>query len=204
MTACPETPFSLMLRIPGWCEGASIVINDQSLSEVANRGAYAKLNRIWKPGDIVQLNLPTPVRLMESHPNVAGNRNRVAVMRGPLVYCVELPLGDGGQEIWRDGVYFPENIKITPQREADLLGGIVVLKGNALTTAGKERFVRHVVARSEPVRDDRDWEGILYRPFLGRRLSEPEEEIVPVVLIPYYAWANRGVAYMQVWTPLAR
>jgi len=141
---------------------------------------------------------------MESHPNVVANRNRVAVMRGPVVYCVELPLNEGGQKTWRDGVYFPENIDFTPRFDENLLGGVAVLEANALTTAGKERFVRDVVAKAKPVREDRDWEGVLYRPFVGRKLSKPEEGLVPVALIPYYAWANRGVAYMQVWTPLAR
>jgi hypothetical protein len=121
-----------------------------------------------------------------------------------MVYCLELPLSENGQNMWRDGVYFPENIEFTPQIKRKLLGGVVVLEGNALTTAGKERFVRDVVAKAGPVRDDRDWKGILYRPFVGRELSQPETGIVPVALIPYYAWANRGVAYMQVWTPLAR
>ena len=204
IAACPKTPFSLMLRIPGWSEGATIRINDKPHSDVPKGGAYAELNRVWKPGDVVELILPMPVRLMESHPNVASNQSRVAVMRGPIVYCVELPLGAGGKEVWRNGVYLPENTEFTPRFDQDLLGGVVVLEANALTTAGKERFVRDVMAKSQPVQDDRDWEGVLYRPFHGRKFAEPKEGIVPVALIPYYAWANRGVAYMQVWTPLAR
>jgi DUF1680 family protein len=201
--ACPSTPFSLMLRVPGWCEGAAVTINDERQADIPDGGAYAELNRIWEAGDIVELDLPMPVRLIESHPNVVDNRNRVAVMRGPLVYCLELPLRDGGQKRWRDGVYFPENIALTPRMDRSLLGGIVTLEGNALTTVEKERFVRDVVAKSEPLRDDRDWGTILYRPFRGRELPKPAGQGVPVVLIPYYAWANRGVAYMQVWTPLA-
>jgi DUF1680 family protein len=204
ITACPPTAFSLMLRIPAWCEGATITINDGRQANIPNGGTYAELNRVWKPGDIVELKLPMPVRLMESHPNVVDNRNRVAVMRGPLVYCLELPLSDNGQKRWRDGVYFPENIVLTPRTDENLLGGIVVLEGNALATIEKERFVRDVVAASEPIRDNRDWGTVLYRPFRGRELPEPAGQGGPVVLIPYYAWANRGVSYMQVWTALAR
>ncbi|MHC4519165.1 MAG: glycoside hydrolase family 127 protein, partial [Planctomycetota bacterium] len=124
--ACPATPFSLMLRIPGWCAGATVTINDDRQAAVAKGGTYAELNRVWKPGDIIELDLAMPVRLVESHPNVVGNRNRVAVMRGPLVYCLELPLSEDGRKRWTDGVYFPENIVFTPRMDANLLGGIVV------------------------------------------------------------------------------
>lgn len=202
--ACPATPFSLMLRIPGWSEGATVAINTDRQERTLRPGAYAELKRVWKPGDIVELEMPMPVRLMESHPNVAGNRNRVAVMRGPLVYCLELPLRDDGRRRWKEGVYFPEDIVFTPRMDANLLGGIVVLTANALTMDEMERFVRDVVTEAAPIRDDRAWEGLLYRPLRGRALAQPPGQGVPVALVPYYAWANRGVAYMQVWTALAR
>lgn len=204
MDVCPQAPFSLVLRIPEWCGEPTITINGTAHTDIPKGGAYAELIRSWKRGDVVELHLPMPVRLLESHPGVVGNRNRVAVMRGPVVYCVELPLAQGGRETWHKGVYFPESIEFTPRRADDLLGGIVVLEGDALTTAGRDHFIREVAAKAGPVRDDRKWEGVLYRPFLGRKLTKPEEGTVSVALVPYYAWANRGVAYMQVWTPLAR
>lgn len=110
----------------------------------------------------------------------------------------------GGKETRRQGIYFPENIQFAPRFVPDLLGGLVVLETEALTSAGKKRFIRDVVSQTEPATDDRAWDHVLYRPFHGRRLREPETGSVTLSLIPYYAWANRGVAYMQVWTPLAR
>ncbi|MFW6171404.1 MAG: glycoside hydrolase family 127 protein [Planctomycetota bacterium] len=204
VTASPETPFSLRPRIPGWAERASVKINGELSADVAKGGTYAELHRVWQAGDSVELDFPMPLRLMESHPEVAANRGRVAVMRGPLVYCVELPLSAGGEKTWKNGVYFPENIAFTPRFAPDLLGGVVVLEAEALTTAGKRQFTRDVVSKSEPATNNRSWKNVLYRPFSGRALKEPRAGEVAVSLIPYYAWANRGVAYMQVWTPLAR
>jgi DUF1680 family protein len=202
--ACPARRFSLMLRIPGWCTHAKITINDRPHTDVPAGGVYAALNRAWKPGDVVELDLSMPTRLVEANPNVLTHRNRVAVMRGPLVYCLELPIGEGGREIWNGGVFLPENTDFTQRFDEDLLGGIVTLTCDALTRAGKERFVRQILAKSAPPQDSRSWKETLYRPLRGRNLRRPQAGTVRVTLIPYFVWANRGEAYMQVWTPLAR
>jgi hypothetical protein len=202
--ACPNEPFSLALRIPGWCQGARVSLNGAPWPEEPKAGTYVKMKHKWRRGDHIELNLPMPVRLSEAHPNINSNRNRIAVMRGPVLYCVELPISEEGKKVWDNGIYFPENIDFKPRFDKQLLGGVVVLEANALTSAGKERFLREVVANAEPVRDDRSWEGVLYRPFHGRKLTEPTTGMIPLTLIPYYAWANRGEAFMQVWTPLAR
>jgi hypothetical protein len=162
------------------------------------------VQRAWQLGDVVELLLPMPVRLMESHPAVVANRNRAAVMRGPLLYCVEAPLAADGERIWRDGIYFPEHMTVTPRFESDLLGGLTVLRAEALTEGGMRQYVENVVSKSAPLADPRSWEGILYRPLAASPLPQPASGTVPLDLIPYYAWANRGMAFMQVWTPLAR
>ena len=162
------------------------------------------MQRAWQPGDVVELLLPMPVRLMESHPAVVANRNRAAVMRGPLLYCVETPLAADGERIWRDGVYFPEHMAVTPRFESELLGGLTVLRAEALTEVGARQYVENVVSKSDALADPRSWNGVLYRPLAARPLPQPASGTVQLDLIPYYAWANRGMAFMQVWTPLAR
>jgi DUF1680 family protein len=141
---------------------------------------------------------------MESHPAVAANRNRAAVLRGPLLYCIEAPLAADGERIWRDGIYLPEHLTVTPLFEKDLLGGVTVLRIEALTEMGKQQFVNDVVSKSAAAADTRSWDGVLYRPLAARPLPQPATGTVQLDLIPYYAWANRGEAFMQVWTPLAR
>lgn len=208
---CPKDAFSLHLRIPGWTEGVSapwgpsIKINGTPASIPVKSGTYVQLKRTWKAGDTVRLSLPMYVRLMAAHPKIVNNRDKIAVMRGPLVYCVEQPLSENGKAIWQKGIYFPENIIFTPRFDPDLLGGVVVLEGKALTETGKIEFIRgtlSLLGQTPP--DNIHWEGNLYHPFEGRALPVPKTETVQVSLIPYYAWANRGVSYMQVWTPMAR
>ncbi|MCU0875831.1 MAG: glycoside hydrolase family 127 protein, partial [Pirellulaceae bacterium] len=201
---CPTMPFPLRLRIPGWCEGATLSVNGHAVDGVPPCGTYVAVQRAWQSGDVVELRLPMPIRLMESHPSVVANRNRAAVMRGPLLYCVEAPLAADGERIWRNGICFPEHMTVTPRFESDLLGGLTVLRAEALTEVGGRLYVENVVSKSAPLADPRSWDGVLYRPLAARPLPQPASGTIQLDLIPYYAWANRGVAFMQVWTPLAR
>ena len=84
---CPAKPLTLRLRIPGWCDGATLSVNGHAVDGVQPCGTYVAVQRAWQAGDVVELSLPMPVRLMESHPAVVANHNRAAVMRGPLLYC---------------------------------------------------------------------------------------------------------------------
>ena len=178
-------------------------VNGKEFSGAVEPGTYAKISRTWKTHDVIELDLPMPVRLMAAHPKVTKLHNKVAVMRGPLVYCLELPICQGGQKTWHDGVLLPENIELKPEHRRDFLGGVTVLKGKALTFKGREQFVKDnagAVAPTTPI----DPHDRLYRPFTPRSLKHPDEGIVEISLIPYYTWANRGLSMMEVWIPLAR
>jgi hypothetical protein len=136
------TDFALHVRIPGWARGKpmpgdlyqylpqsespySLFINGQSLSGVPIVKGYAVLQRNWDSGDLVELDLPMPIRTVVADESVAANRGRVALERGPLVYCCEAV--DNGGTI-RDLV-LPTDDELSPERRADLLGGITVITG---------------------------------------------------------------------------
>jgi hypothetical protein len=142
--------------------------------------SYAEIRRVWAKGDTVELDLGMQPRLMEAHPRVEEARNHVAVMRGPVLYCLEshdLPAG-----VRVDDVVIPAGIKLSARHDPTLLGGVTVIEGEARLARGG------------------DWPaGMLYRPFRSTA-SEP----LQLRLIPYYAWNNRGVPYMTVWLPLSR
>ena len=142
------------------------------------------------------------VRLIEAHPNVKPLANHVAVMRGPVVYCLELPKRDGGEKTWQEGVFLNENATFNAKFEDDLFGGVTILKTNALTTEGKRLFAAKTARVEKP--QEPDWTDELYRPLTPRKLPAPSERTVDIELIPYFAWANRGVSFMEVWIPLAR
>jgi DUF1680 family protein len=198
----PGKPVSIKLRIPGWAEQAALKVNGKSFQGTIKPGSYTTLKRRWTAGDIIELELPMKVRLIEAHPNVVELRNFVAVMRGPIVYCLELPKQHNGQKIWNEGVFLPENIRFDSRFKPDQLGGITVLTGRALNAVGKQRFVRETSAPNFPRTSD--WSNLLYLRFEPHPLHVPKTGIIDIELIPYFAWANRGVSWMEVWIPLAR
>ncbi len=173
-----EGEFSLMLRIPSWCsEGATVAVNGDPSDLEISSGSYFELHRAWTRGDTVRLDLPMPVRLVESHPYVAENRGRVALMRGPLLFCVEKADNPGFElrDLVLDGG--TPTVRYAP----DLLDGVAVIE-----------------ARGHTVEPDDGWNETLYRtasPDGGHR----DEKMREVVAIPYYAWANREPGAMLVW-----
>jgi DUF1680 family protein len=118
--------FALSLRVPSWADGATLTAGGQA--QPAAPG-YARLERDWNPGDVVELRLPMPARTTTAHPRVDAVRGCVAVERGPLVYAAEqadhgVPVDDLRIDVAapRDSEYLPE-----------LLGGVTVVTTGALT-----------------------------------------------------------------------
>lgn len=175
--SAPADEVSLFVRVPGWADGAALRVNNKPVDVRPDR--YAELRRPWKTGDVVELVLPMNPRLIEAHPLVEEIRNHIAVMRGPLVYCLESPDLPRGANI--QNVALPRDAKFAPRFEKELLGGVTVLEGKAeLATA-------------------RPWGNELYR-----EIKPAESKAVEIKLIPYFAWANRGKSEMTVWMPLGR
>jgi uncharacterized protein len=137
--------FSLAVRIPGWAqnqpvpsdlyryleasdEKVTLKINGQSLEFTADKG-YATIKRTWHEGDVLELHLPVPIRRVLSHENVKDNLGRVAVERGPIVYCAEA-IDNGGHAL---DLHLADNAELSAHQEKDLLGGITIIKGGGLT-----------------------------------------------------------------------
>ena len=88
----PEKPakFTLKLRIPGWARDATASVNGKPVAvAAATENGYLAISRQWGPGDVVALDLPMPAERIYAHPAVRMDAGRVALKRGPLVYCVE-------------------------------------------------------------------------------------------------------------------
>ena len=170
-------PFAIRLRIPGWATGATASVNGTPAANAAVPGQYLFMKRSWRSGDAIELNLPMPGRLMQAHPKAEQLRNQVAVMRGPVLYCLESKDLPEGVDL--NNVYVPEDIQLKPTAAAELPFGIVSLTGEAFY-------------RQEPA-----WNTDLYRE-VARISAEP----LSIRMIPYFAWANRGPAAMSVWLPV--
>jgi uncharacterized protein len=174
--AAPEAEFSLFLRIPEWAGRAEIRVNGECFDGEVKPGTYVELKGGWAAGDEVEVELDMPVRLMAAHPRVEEARNQVAVARGPIVYCLES--ADLPAEVEIEEVHIPRNVELEAKYEADLLGGVTVLEGEAQRIKAPE------------------WQGRLYQ-----TIGEEAVRRLPVRLIPYFAWNNRGAVEMTVWLP---
>lgn len=126
--------FSVKLRIPTWTGGqfvpgdlyrfveedrqdVSLSINGSSIPLKIDKG-FASITRTWQPGDVIELTLPMPVRFNIANEKVAANRGRVAVSRGPLVYCAEgVDNGGSVQRFFFEDIPEPTSITVTPMKE---------------------------------------------------------------------------------------
>jgi DUF1680 family protein len=177
VSSCPDFEFALRLRIPGWAESAALSINGSAQEVKLAPATYAEIRRRWSPGDIVELQLPMPARLIEAHPLVEETRSQVAIKRGPIVYCLESPDLPAGIRV--QDVVIPAATELVPRHRHELLHGVTVVEAPVL------------------VRKPGDWSDTLYRP-----LQRTHEQQIKVHFIPYYAWANRGASEMSVWLPM--
>jgi DUF1680 family protein len=173
-----EGEFTAMLRIPAWGEeGAAVEVNGEPVDAAIAPGTYAKIRRKWRTADKISIDLPMPVRRVECHPYVAENTGRVALMRGPLLYCVEQ--ADNRDVDLRDLIL--DGAEPTVRFDHDLLGGVVVAH-----------------ARAKAAAPDAGWEDRLYRTAHTRQ-EDTQGKDTRVTAVPYYTWANREPGAMRVW-----
>ena len=148
--------FDLCLRIPAWCRDRqtpgglyrataadadeakpTLKINGQPADMGKLEKGYCRIKRRWTSGDRVELHLPMPIRRIRAHPKVKADEHRIALQRGPIVYCVEA-VDHGGQV--RHLILGPD-VKLNPEHRPGLLGGVTVLTGKAnARTAGSDQL----------------------------------------------------------------
>ena len=163
---------TIQLHKPNWCDKYTVKVNGEN--------ADLSITRKWKKGDVIELSLDMRPRLVEANPLVEEAKNQVAVMRGPIVYCLE------GQDIQGDcrisDVALPADIQLKEVPMTIEGHSFTALEGNAIVT------------------NDKTWNNQT----LYRELSKPSSRKVRIRLIPYYAWDNRGIQDMSLWLNLAR
>jgi DUF1680 family protein len=151
--------FGILIRIPGWAKNQPIAgdlyryidAGDQQISLKLNgtprsfdtKNGFVCIKRLWEKGDIVELNLPMPIRRVAANQLVAADRGRVALQRGPIVYCVEWPDVENGGVL---NLLLPADEGLEAEYRADLLGGVNVIKGRALSYNLKGRQERPFTA----------------------------------------------------------
>jgi len=136
--------FTVAVRIPGWARNKpvpsdlycyqgdgpavpTLKVNAKAVATELNNG-FAKIYRQWHKGDTIDLHLPMAIRRVLAQEKVDADRNKVALERGPLVYCAEWPDQPGRRVL---NIVLPDEARLKPKWRSDLLGGVMVLKGRA-------------------------------------------------------------------------
>ncbi len=134
--------FALFLRIPGWAQGRPVpsdlyvylnsgadeitmTVNGEPVVPDIERG-FACIKRTWRSGDVVDLHLPMPIRRVLAHEKVEADRGRVALERGPIVFCAEWPESPDGHV---RNLLLPDDAPLSTEFRADLLKGVQVIQG---------------------------------------------------------------------------
>lgn len=180
--------FDMLVRIPEWVNGTpvpsdlyqfsdgvkgsySVKVNGQPVSGNLEKG-YLVISRPWKKGDVVSVHFDMPVRTITAHEKVKADEGRVAVERGPLVYCAE---GADNQGFSIFNFLMPQqpqfavsDQQINGKRDVNFSVKAISVKGKAV---------------------DQDAQG------------NPTVKDATLTMIPYYAWNHRGPGLMEVWMP---
>jgi DUF1680 family protein len=201
-------PFTLAVRIPGWTgsaplpgglyryvddpsAGRQLVVNGTGQWPRIEKG-YALISRTWKPGDTVELNLRMPIRRVVTDEHVAANRGRVALERGPIVYCAEAVDNNGRIS----NLVLPDDAPLQAEVRPDLLGGITVLTGQVRALSrGKDGAV---------ATEDAAFTAIPYYAWAHRKVGEmavwlPRTESAVVVPPPPTLASSATPSASHVW-----
>ena len=164
--------FRIALRIPGWCRKYSVSCNGQPVQGVLENGYYY-IQRCWQEKDQLELRMEMPVELVQANPKVRENVGKAALMRGPVVYCLEE--ADNGADLHR--IRLQNDGEYRVQYEPEMLGGVVTIRGEG------------------QMLQQNDWSGDeLYA------VQKPAQyQKKQLLWIPYYAWANRSAGELLVW-----
>jgi hypothetical protein len=160
----PEEPssFAVHVRIPGWTreepvptdlyrfvtpstEKVSLRVNDEPWPMETEKG-FVRIQRDWAKGDTVELDLPMPIRRVESHPAVADAVGKVALQRGPIVYCAEWPDHEG----YVSNLVLPDDAELTVARRDDLFDGVTVIRGRAVSLHEATPHLRDIALTAIP------------------------------------------------------
>lgn len=173
-------PCTIALRIPGWCKESEVQIkrNGETVQEMAGkmRNGYLYLTENWQDGDSIEAEFPMKVRMLSANRKVREDIGKVALARGPLVYCAEE--ADNGESL--------QLLRIDP---AKLYQNPEAILAETQNIAGQSMTVLKVPGSREV-----EELSPLYREY-----QPIQEEDTEITLVPYYAWNNRGEGEMSVW-----
>jgi DUF1680 family protein len=181
LTIDPATPkeFAMFVRVPGWSVKNSVKVNGKEI-EGAQAGEYLKIQREWASNDVIELSFDMRTHLLKANPAVTEDRGRVAFQRGPIVFCMEqLDQPDSSATVNFADYVVDVHGDTVEHFEPTLLEGVMVLSHPGRVSK---------TATDHPL-------------YFSASTPQGPATATTIKLIPYYAWANRAPAQMQVWIP---
>lgn len=176
--------FGIAVRVPDWMpSGCPMSLNGETLEDVAAERGFVRLEREWEAGDVLSWQLPLKPRWIVANPRVSADQGRAAIMRGPIIYCIESADLDPGQASMS-----LDDFHADPVAHLD----------ENLLEDGIGRAVRLQV-RGEWHPSPPTWSGLLYRDL---HEAAPRATVVSTThlqAVPYFLWANRTPGQMRVW-----
>ncbi|MBA9085514.1 hypothetical protein FHR92_001980 [Fontibacillus solani] len=168
--------FTLALRMPDWCDRVEAVIDGEKVEFThGDEDGYIRLNRDWQAGEQVLLHFSMPILRMKGHPGVRQVFGKVALQRGPFVYCLEE--ADNGTGLYQ--------LRLPVQSHCEVIPDDSLREGLNVILATGERCAPNQAE---------GWSNHLYRSD-----SQWHKENTTLKFIPYFTWANRGLGEMSVW-----
>ncbi len=165
--------FKLHLRLPEWCTKYTLSVNGQPLILAPEPNGYLALERTWQDGDLVEYEMDMPLRMVWANPAVRQLEGRLALQRGPLVYCLEEVDHPGAAPL--DRIAVSAEAEFSTEYKPDFLGGVTAIYGQGKVIANQ------------------GWEDQLYRG------EPPVTKEIDLTAVPYCVWGNRGLGEMRVW-----
>ena len=166
----------LALRIPEWAQGAALRVNGAAVDGVLP-GEYAQVMRRWQSGDRIELELPLQPRWTQGSRQVEALGGKLALERGPLVYCFEAPGQAAGVDLLQ--AQLDPGAPLVESQAPDVLDGVTAIAANGWLPDASEAG--------------------LYRPWSRTAAGG---RAVSLQATPYYGWAERGRGAMKVWMPV--
>ncbi|MCS2157570.1 glycoside hydrolase family 127 protein [Scandinavium sp. H11S7] len=164
---------TLALRLPDWCDAPQVSLNGVPVTSEARKG-YLHINRRWLEGDTLTLTFPMPVRRVYGNPLVRHVAGKVAIQRGPLVYCLEQ--ADNGEEL--HNLWLPESATFNAFEGKGLFAHKVLIQAEG---------VKQTSAKPEQ------------QPLWHYDRSPATRQTQTLTFIPWFCWANRGEGEMRIW-----
>ncbi|QGU08947.1 glycoside hydrolase family 127 protein [Leclercia sp. J807] len=168
-----DVDYTLALRVPDWCDNPQLTLNGKPITGEMRQG-YIYLTRRWQKGDKLVLTLPMPVRRVYGNPQVRQQAGKVALQRGPLVYCLEE--ADNGAGL--------HNLSLPADSEFRLVEGKGIFAHKILIQT--QGYARHA-ADAE------------HQPLWQYDRAPATQQAQTLTFIPWFSWANRGEGEMRIW-----